>query len=229
MAFFIIRKGIIRFGLIFTLVTLLMSFLFKGYIEYLDIIVFTGIGLIIGIIWGFYKWGILTKNENKFNKFLHDRLPFFLIYISLISAIGAQALNFITFEYFKIPTSGFMGINGINQFIFAFVSLCVISPIFETLLMIPIISGIKRLSHKRWVITVLSALIWAALHATVKIGWGIPAFWLFLIFTIVFEDTKTTVGVRLAVVYTSTLHFLTNLLILSSNLIYYRSFGPKNW
>jgi hypothetical protein len=152
-----------------------------------------------------------------------------LILISLVASVGSQILNFITFRYLKIPTSGFAGMNGIGEISFAFVSLCVISPIFETLFMIPILWIVKKISENRLLIIFMSAGIWSVLHATVAIGWAIPIFWSFTIFTFIFLETFSKDGYRQAIIRTTYVHFLTNLLVLSSNFFYYKTFGPKNW
>ena len=71
--------------------------------------------------------------------------------------------------------------------VFVLIFLVVIfSPIVETLIMWPIIAGLKRLTSSYWSIALISAFIWAVFHSTMWLIWGFIIFWPFLLMSMAF-------------------------------------------
>jgi len=66
---------------------------------------------------------------------------------------------------------------------FAMFLLIVVSPVIETLMLVPIVIGLQRLAGAGAAV-VGSALIWALLHASQAPAWGLIVWWPFLIMAI---------------------------------------------
>ena len=71
-------------------------------------------------------------------------------------------------------------------------SLALIAPLLETLIMWPVISGIQRIGVKRPIIVAgISALVWAVFHSLQTPVWGLTIGWSFFIFSLCFVSWKT--------------------------------------
>lgn len=153
-----------------------------------------------------------------------------LILLALVTSFVAQGLNYFSHHILSLPTTGFAGIRSVRLFLFAVATICLASPLVETLVMVPIMAVLGRLHYKRYIsLCITSAAVWAILHATYAVGWAFSAFWLFLIFSIVYHSTQEKSGAVAAYRKTALLHFLNNLFVLSENMLIYYAIGPKEW
>lgn len=149
--------------------------------------------------------------------------------LALVTSSIAQCLNFISHAVLELPTTGFQGIQSVEFLISAVFFLCVLSAVIETMLMAPVLAATRRLVHHPWAVICASAALWAAMHAMIQPGWAVPTFWLFAVFSMVFEVARQKSGIGRAIVATIEVHLFNNLFVLAGNMAYFSIWGPKAW
>lgn len=89
-------------------------------------------------------------------------------------------------------------------------SLVLLAPLLETLIMWPVISGIQRIGVKRpIVVAAISALVWAVFHSLQTPVWGLTVGWSFFIFSLCFVSWKTVSNMK-AYLMTFSIHAMQN-------------------
>ena len=95
------------------------------------------------------------------------------------------------------------------------VSLTIVAPLVETLLMWPLIYLIQRfLNRNSIIVAAISALIWAAFHALQTPVWGLTVFWSFFIFSLCFVSWRK-VSLTKALLFTFLIHVIQNVVSVS--------------
>ncbi|MBL8510949.1 MAG: hypothetical protein JNM52_04820 [Betaproteobacteria bacterium] len=83
------------------------------------------------------------------------------------------------------------------------------SPLFETLLMIPMLALMQRITKRKNLVCLGSAAIWAGLHALTDPIWGASVFWLFVVLSHTFLTWRER-SLSAAYWVTATIHALNN-------------------
>ena len=82
-----------------------------------------------------------------------------------------------------------------------FIGAVIMAPIFETLLMIPVILILQKFIKNIVILSVLSALFWGAMHSLQFIFWGVAVFPLFFFMTMAYKYWhKISIGHAILVV-----------------------------
>jgi membrane protease YdiL (CAAX protease family) len=95
-----------------------------------------------------------------------------------------------------------------------FFSVVLLAPVLETLLMIPIIALIRKMTPNILYVSIISALIWAIMHSLQVPLWGIGVFALFFLMTMAYQywDTHSRGHALLVVMM---IHALNNATVLA--------------
>jgi len=142
----------------------------------------------------------LRNSENSIWKYL----PFAVI----ISIVPAYFISIGIFHFFP-DTERVSQEFGSLLSIF---SLAVLAPVIESLMMIPLLILLQKLTKGNWFLSAtISALIWAAFHSVFNIVWGFQVVWSFFIFSIIMITwMKKSKIISIAV--TSWVHAIQNLI-----------------
>ena len=90
--------------------------------------------------------------------------------------------------------------------------LVVVSPVLETLLMIPPLLILERLAGPRAAI-VGNAILWGVLHSLAAPLWGLVVWWPFLILSAIFLAWRSERGLGTAILMTTAVHALQNAVV----------------
>lgn len=90
--------------------------------------------------------------------------------------------------------------------------LVVVSPVLETLLMIPPLLVMERLTGPRAAI-LGSAILWGVLHSLAAPLWGLVVWWPFLILSAIFLVWRRERGLTAAILMTTIVHALQNAVV----------------
>jgi hypothetical protein len=91
----------------------------------------------------------------------------------------------------------------------SFLSLVVVAPILETLMMVPVLWLLRRMLSSRLTAAVISAVLWAALHAMQSPGQGVGVVWGFFVMSSAFLGWRER-SLLAAFWVTASLHALNN-------------------
>lgn len=126
----------------------------------------------------------------------------------LLSIVPAYLISITIFTFFpniEQVAQEFGGILGIF-------SIAVLAPLIESIMMLPLLILLQKLTGNRWIISaIVSALIWAALHSIFNMVWGFQIVWSFFIFSIVML-TWLKKSKMVAVAVTAWVHAIQNLI-----------------
>lgn len=91
------------------------------------------------------------------------------------------------------------------------IGVVLLSPLIETLLMIPILWIIKRFTQNLITLAISSAVTWAVLHSLAAPAWGFSVVWAFFVFSLSFLvwDQKSR---KHAILVTTSIHMCQNLI-----------------
>jgi hypothetical protein len=89
------------------------------------------------------------------------------------------------------------------------VGLVLVSPLVETLAMVPIFRALRAITQRRVWLVLLSAGLWSFLHSLVAPLWGLAAFWPWVVFSAAFLAWRTR-SLSHAYFVTSGIHALHN-------------------
>lgn len=99
-----------------------------------------------------------------------------------------------------------------GDFLVSLFEIGLIAPLFETLLMWPILKGLMYIAQQnKALVALLSAALWAGIHGAFSASWGLTIFWPFLIFTVIFLNWRP-LGLIYALGVTTVVHALQNIL-----------------
>jgi membrane protease YdiL (CAAX protease family) len=87
----------------------------------------------------------------------------------------------------------------------------VVAPVFETLLMAPLLALLVRVLPRRRYAVIASAAVWALLHSLSAPIWGVCIFWTFIVFSTAFLVWRE-VSLWRALAVTAAIHALNNAL-----------------
>ena len=127
-------------------------------------------------------------------KYLENTSGSEVVYVLRTAALTLAGAFFVLYAHNLIVTgrAGFPADQGTGGPDFGttpfaiFFGMVLVSPILETLVMWPILAGLKRLFTRPWLIAFASAGVWAALHSWSWLPWGIYIFWPFFLMSLVF-------------------------------------------
>jgi len=122
----------------------------------------------------------------KFIKNTNQPLKFYIFKVYILAICIGLSIGFLL-EYFfpNADTPDFeVGIE-------LFVGAVFIGPIIETILMIPIIYLIKKVTANILYVSIISALFWGGLHSLQAPLWGIGVFTLFFLMTMAYQYWDT--------------------------------------
>ena len=129
----------------------------------------------------------------------------YILYAFLVSIIPAFVLSYGIDLLF--PDTQFPEFE--PNFTYLLVSVVILGPLIETLLMWPIIAVLSRISTSTMFISIFSAILWAMLHSSLYLIWGLTIFWSFVVFSISFTVWRK-ISIKKAIFITFSIHALQN-------------------
>lgn len=93
--------------------------------------------------------------------------------------------------------------------IFTFLSVVLIAPVLETLIMIPIIALVRKVTSNVLYVSIISALTWSLMHSLIVPLWGIGVFALFFLMSMAYQYWDSHSRTRALLVVTM-IHALNN-------------------
>jgi membrane protease YdiL (CAAX protease family) len=123
----------------------------------------------------------------------------------LVALLPSVALSALVGQVTPKESHPNLQIDGLTDVLLA----VVVSPILETLLMIPPLFGLNRLFGPG-IAVLASALLWGVAHSLSAPAWGLVIWWLFLILSVAMLAWRRT-GVGRAILVVFSIHALQNL------------------
>ncbi len=132
----------------------------------------------------------------------------YLPYAALLSFIPAALISIAIFHYFPYMERVAQEVGSL----LGILSLSVLAPVVESIIMLPIVILLQRLTNNRWYISAaISALLWAMFHSAFNPVWGFQVVWSFFIFSVVMI-TWLKCSKVVAVAVTAWVHAIQNII-----------------
>lgn len=148
-------------------------------------------------------------------------LPIIIIPALIISGLLAYIVSALGVDagYDDILSEEIPGLSPLMMTIFTAVSVVILAPVIETLMMAAVFWGLRKMKLPYWGLVVGQVAFWIALHSLQVPIWGIGIAWAFFIFSIAYLawDEKGGMGQAFGVV--TLLHALNNLFFFGLTLL----------
>jgi hypothetical protein len=145
----------------------------------------------------------------------------FVLTACCISLIGKFILDAMisTFLTESTPTDSLSQMHSAPQYMAMILKAGFLGPAFETLLMAIIFKFLQLIIDRDILLILISALIWGIAHGLEDIGWGIVAFWSFIVMSFTYLHWLKS-SFKLAFMTTFSLHAIGNMAVITAVLYF---------